>query len=146
METVTWKRILATTDFSPFANRAVRFAHSLAEQHKAELHVLHVVGSLTELAREHGATGEIDPTNEDANARWLATLLGESGGVRRVEAVRVGSDIPHAIVHYAKQNGIDLIVIATHGRTGLAHALLGSIAEKVIQTARCPILAIPRNA
>jgi universal stress protein A len=140
-----WNRILVTTDFSAFANRAVNYAHALAEEHGAELHVLHVVPSIAAMVAEHGTSGAMGPQDEQEGSQWLATLLGESGKVRRVEAVRVGHEVPQTIVHYAKNNGIDLIVIATHGRTGLSHALLGSIAELVLRLAPCPVLAIPRS-
>jgi len=143
MGQVAWNRILATTDLSPFANRAVTYAHQLAEEHKAELHVLHVVGSVSAMVAEHGASGMLDPEDENSRSGWLAGLLGEAGSIRRVEVVRVGHDIPQTIVHYAKNNGMDLIVIATHGRTGLSHALVGSVAEKVLRAAACPVLAIP---
>jgi nucleotide-binding universal stress UspA family protein len=146
MEQVTWSRILATTDFSPFANRAVAYAHKLAEQHGAELHVLHIARSVSEMVAEHGTTGMLDPEDDNERSQWLAGLLGEAGRIRRIEVVRVGQDIPHTIVHYAKINAIDLIVIATHGRTGLSHAMLGSIAEQVLRSAGCPVLAIPRTA
>jgi nucleotide-binding universal stress UspA family protein len=144
MEKLAWNRILATTDFSPFAQRAVSYAHRLAEEHGAELHVLHVVASISAMVGEHGTSGTLDPKDEDDGSKWLAELLGEAGGIRRVEAVRVGQDVPQTIVQYAKNHAIDLIIMATHGRTGLAHAVLGSNAEKVLRAATCPVLVIPR--
>ena len=139
-----WKRILAATDFSPFASRAVSYAHELAEQLAAELHVLHVARSISELAAEHGTSGRLSPdSTEEEGAEWLAGLLGEQRNLERIEAVRVGQDIAESINHYARQNNIDIIVIATHGRTGLSHAVLGSIAEKVMRNSPCPVLALP---
>lgn len=139
-----WTRILATTDFSPFASRAVSYAHELAEQLGAELHVLHVARSIHELAVEHGTSGRLGPSSTEADGgEWLADLLGETRSIERIEAVRVGQDIAQTIIHYAQQNEIDVIVIATHGRTGLPHAVLGSIAEKVMRSSPCPLLALP---
>ena len=142
-QSLRWERILVTTDFSPFANAAVDYAHALAETMNAELHVLHVVHDIREAVAEHGAVGTVDPTgNPDEADEWLAKLLGEPGTVRRVEALRVGDDVATTIVKYAKTHAIDLIVMATHGRTGLTHLLAGSVTEKVLRHAPCPLLAI----
>lgn len=135
-------RILAPTDLSPFAERAVSYAHSLAEKFGAELHVLHVAGDLTEAARLHGTTGVNEPTGDDDHDRWLAALLGEPGTVRRIEAVRIGTDVADTICQYARSQGADMIVLATHGRTGLSHLLMGSVAESVLRAAPCPVLVL----
>jgi nucleotide-binding universal stress UspA family protein len=85
----------------------------------------------------------VDPAAPpDEQTQWLAGLLGERGSIRRVEAVRVGSDVARAIVQYAVKQSIDLIVMATHGRTGLSHLLLGSVTESVLHEAPCPILVL----
>ncbi len=140
-------RILAPTDLSPPAEAAVQYAHALAERFDAELHVLHVATDLDELARLHGATGVIDSSaGADAYDQWLAALLGEAGGLRRVEAVRINTDVGGAICHYARAEAIDLIVMATHGRTGLTHLLLGSITERVLREAPCPLLTLRSGA
>jgi nucleotide-binding universal stress UspA family protein len=136
------ERILAPTDLSPFAERAVAYAHGLAEKFGAELHVLHVAADLTEAAKLHGATGVVEPAGQDDYDRWLAGLLGEAGNVRRVEAVRIGGDVADTIDRYAREQAIDLIVLATHGRTGLSHLLLGSVAESVLRAAPCPVLIL----
>jgi nucleotide-binding universal stress UspA family protein len=70
-------------------------------------------------------------------------MFGETG-IRRVDAIQVGPDVGEKIVEYARTNQIDLIVMATHGRTGLAHLVLGSVAENVIRTAPCPVLIMSR--
>ena len=136
------ERILATTDLSPFAAQAVDYAHSLAETFGAELHVLHVVRDATQMAVEHGVTGVLEAGEGDEYDRWLAGLLGEQGTVRRVEAVRLGDDIAATVAEYARKNDIDLIVTATHGRSGLRHLLMGSVAEHILRKAPCPVLVI----
>lgn len=143
MRAFKWERILVTTDFSRFANSAVTYAHQLAEVVKAELHVLHVVRDLSEAVAEHGATGVFDTnTPEDARDAWLGELLGERGTTNRVDAVRVGTDVAATIAEYARKHDIDLIVMATHGRTGLTHALLGSVTENTLRQSPCPVLAL----
>jgi nucleotide-binding universal stress UspA family protein len=138
-----WERILVPTDFSRFANSAVGYAHALAEKCGAELHVLHVVKSYADAVAEHGLTGSLGPgAEQDDYDRWLAGLLGEPGTVRRVTAVRVGDDVAETVARYCDKQHIDLIVLATHGRTGLRHLFFGSTAEKVMRTAPCPVLSL----
>lgn len=133
-------RILVPTDLSPFAEKAVRYAHGLAQLCKAELHVVHVAESESErlklLAGVIGGT-----TDGDSNA-VLAQLLGDPGGVHRVEVVRVRPDVPAAILEYAFDEKIDLVVMSSHGRSGLTEMLFGSVAERVSRGAPCPVLIV----
>jgi nucleotide-binding universal stress UspA family protein len=143
MEPIVWQRILVATDLSELADHAVHYAHRLAEGVNAELHVLYVARSVEEMVQHLPVTGVMDPAAPpDDQTEWLAGLLGERGSIRRVEAVRVGSDVPRAIVQYAVKQSIDLIVMATHGRTGLSHLFLGSVTENVLHEAPCPILVL----
>jgi universal stress protein A len=136
-------RILAPTDRSAFSEKAVNYARNLAKQFGAELHVLRVIDDADQAVGERAVTGVIDASEpQDDYSRWVAELVGETGDVRRVEAVQVGTDIPEAVVRYAKHNDIDLIVMATHGHTGLTHLLMGSVAEQVIRAAPCPVLTL----
>jgi universal stress protein A len=140
---VNWSRILATTDFSPLANRAVDYAHAIAQDFGAELHVLHVAADASRGISEHGVSAILDPVEgADERSEWLRRLLGESSTVRRVEAVQLGTDIADKIVHYARTKGIDLVVMATHGRSGVQHFWLGSIVERVLRSAPCPVLVL----
>jgi len=143
MNTTKWERILAATDFSPFGNRAVAEAHALAEKFGAELHVLHVVDNVDDMAEKNGATGTLEPDEvADGPKAWLAELLGEPGTVRRVDAVLYGKNVAKTIARYATAKKIDLIVVASHGRTGLAELWMGSVAQKVVRTAPCPVLVL----
>ena len=136
-------RILAPTDRSAFSEKAVNYARNLAKQFGAELHVVRVVGDEDKALAQMAVTGVIDASQPQSDySRWVAELVGEAGDVRRVEAVQISKDIPDAIVRYAKHNDIDLIVMATHGRTGLTHLLMGSVAEIVVRTAPCPVLTL----
>jgi universal stress protein A len=145
MEFTGWDRILVTTDLSPFAEKAVRYAHGLAARLGSELHVLHVARNVSDLVATLPVTGTVEPgeaASDDDYRRWLATLVGDCGEIRRVEAVRLGDDVPAVVCQYAQKNDIAVIVIATHGRTGLTHLLMGSVAENVLRMAKCPVLVI----
>jgi universal stress protein A len=143
MVLASWQRILTATDFSPLGNQAVEYGHALAEDLGAELHVLHIARNVSDVALKHGPTGVLDPATGPAEGRdWLNEVLGESKTIRRVETIQVGHNVADKIVHYAQTHAIQLIVIATHGRTGLAHFWLGSITEDIIRSAPCPVLVI----
>ncbi len=141
------RKVLFTTDFSPYAAQALPHAVSLAREHGAELHVLHVIPT-PEL------TAQFDVAGPAFDASLLLEL--ERGAQEQIEkvvpeetrkeltvacAVRRGAAFVE-IVRYAREQGIDLIVLATHGRTGLTHALFGSVAEKVVRKAPCPVLSV----
>jgi nucleotide-binding universal stress UspA family protein len=122
------RQVLLATDFSRAAQAAVPVAVEQARRFGARLHLLTVVW----------------PAADPAPDPRLAGLAGElqGSGVPIVTAVESG--IPAAeIVRYARRNGIDLIVIGTHGRTGFTRALVGSVAERVVRTAPCAVLTVP---
>ncbi|MDX1748112.1 MAG: universal stress protein, partial [Halobacteriales archaeon] len=113
-----------------------------ATEFDAELHVLYVVDT-SAVAPEAGAAGIIEAF-EAAGQRAIdeVTDRAASAGVNHVEGM-VGRGVPHrAILEYAKTNGVDLIVMGTHGRTGLDRYLLGSVTEKVVRLAESPVLTV----
>lgn len=120
------REILFATDFSDLADAASGVAREYAHRFGARVHLVHVLWS-----------GEREVTGLLARARDAF-----DGGVPVVIASTPG-DPAEEIVRYAAGHGIDLIVLGTHGRTGLSRALLGSVAERVIRTAPCPVLAVP---
>ncbi|OAI41744.1 hypothetical protein AYO40_02250 [Planctomycetaceae bacterium SCGC AG-212-D15] len=138
----SWSKILATTDFSAHSNTAIEYAHGLAEMVGAELHVLHVVDDSRGAAANYGATGVFDPQALCDSTEWLRNLLGDQGTVRRLEVVRIGKNVAEKILEYATAQHMDLVVMASHGRTGLAHLWLGSNAEKVVRSSPCPVLVL----
>ena len=127
---LTIQEILFATDFSPHSYLAFQAALALAEHFGARLHVLHVVN---------------DESEQKAGlAKLKAFTEAEVEGTEIVKAIAKG----HAsseIVAYASREKIDLIVMGTHGRTGLAHVLRGSVAEAVVRTAPCQVLTIKRG-
>ena len=141
------KRILAAVDFSPSSNHALEYAHELARRFEAELHLLHVTHDLAtaSLAMAPMIPVEVDyrEQQQDAARRELDRLPGSVGltGAAVSREVREGTPFLE-IIRYARDHAVDLIVLGTHGRTGLAHVLLGSVAEKVVRKAPCPVLTV----
>jgi nucleotide-binding universal stress UspA family protein len=140
------RRILAPTDLSELAEQGLKNALQLAEVFGAKLLLLHVVEPPPYpvegiLPSPLGATLLDDLERQASNE--LAELLPEAQG-RKVEvARRVVSGIPYRrIVEVAEEEKTDLIVMTTHGRTGFSHLVMGSVAEKVVRTASCPVLTI----
>jgi nucleotide-binding universal stress UspA family protein len=137
------ERILVPTDFSDCANRAVAYASELAKRFGAELHLLHVVQPPV-AAYAYAAPLPEDVLHPEvpAEKELEALEVPNVGQISRIErSIRTGTPFVD-IVRYAKENDVDLIVIGTHGRTGLTHMLLGSVAEKVVRKASCPVLTV----
>jgi nucleotide-binding universal stress UspA family protein len=141
------KSILAPTDFSPHSELAVRYASEFAERLDAELHLLHVLSEILPAGPDPllmpVMPAEYYKENEDRARQKLDIVPDSSWGrpTAVVRAVRWGSPVD-CIVSYALDHRIDMIVIATHGRTGLSHVLLGSVAERIVREAPCPVLTI----
>lgn len=145
---MTISRILVPTDFSDGAAAALEYAMGLAQTFAASVHLLHVVDD--PLAAGVWSSGlyaaEIAGLQatlvRDAEEHLLRTVPPTTVGVTR--EVRTGSP-PRQIVDVARERGIDLIVMGTHGRTGLAHIVMGSVAERVVRLAACPVLTLREN-
>jgi nucleotide-binding universal stress UspA family protein len=141
------KTILAPTDFSAHSERAVSYACRLAERLGSELHLLHVLSEILPAGPDPLLMPVMPPQfyeeNEARANETLSRLLDPGWGkpAREVRAVRWGSPV-ESIVSYALDQRIELIIIATHGRTGLSHVLLGSVAERIVREAPCPVLTI----
>jgi nucleotide-binding universal stress UspA family protein len=141
------KRILWPTDFSETSKVAGVYACTLAEQFGAELHLLHVVEDVLTLIPEAGMVfpppSEYQPKVRASAEKALSNLPDASWGQANVVVRHVRNGHPFLeIVRYAKEAEIDMIVVGTHGRTGLVHVLLGSVAEKVVRKAPCPVLTV----
>ena len=137
------ERILVPTDFSETAQHALDYARDLAQMFGAEVHLLHVVPDPVAQGWAGEATGLVIPdllkTWEADSEKRLSEIRLEGVPVERVTAV--GHDFME-ILQYAGGNGIDLIVMGTHGRGAVKHMLLGSVAEKVVRKAPCPVLTV----
>jgi nucleotide-binding universal stress UspA family protein len=133
------RHILAPTDFSKHAQHAVTFAFELAQAVGAKLSLLHVIEIPVYPIEVSLPLADLE---QDAR-RELARLLpeAETAHVSVTRLVEMG--VPYQkILDMAAAEEVDLIVMATHGRTGLRHLIMGSVAERVVRTAPCPVLTI----
>jgi nucleotide-binding universal stress UspA family protein len=138
------QRILYPTDFSSYSNQAYFHAISLAEKHAASLTVVFVYNPAA--PPPTGSKSEVP----DDRAYWreqLETIRPLNPGIEVKHAFLEG-DPAVEIVRYARESGSDMIVMGTHGRTGMDRILMGSVAEKVLRDARCSVMVVklPRPA
>jgi nucleotide-binding universal stress UspA family protein len=140
------KRILCPTDFSESAAHALTYATSFAQQYGATIYLLHVIEPITVVPALY-----LDPTMTYEDRPDLMETIGQLLNEAIPEEVRAKVEVKQMIrrgapfleiVRAAREESVDLIVIATHGRTGLAHVLLGSTAERVVRKAPCPVLTV----
>jgi len=136
---IVLKNVLVATDFGPASDAALAYGRALTRTFGASLHLLHVVENfflrpmaapphLVTEAKTHMLEGQLTP--EDRQQLGARTILD------------VSDQPADAINSYARKAGIDLIVIGTHGRSGMERLLVGSVAERVIRTAPCPVLTV----
>ena len=145
---IVLKNVLVPTDFSEPSEIAARYAKAFAQTFNASLHVLHVIEE-TALVYGELTSGTFFPLNstleevERGVRERLNRVLSDEERTRyRAQLVtRNGSPFVE-IVRYAKAHAIDLIVMGTHGRGPIAHMLIGSVAERVVRKAPCPVLTV----
>lgn len=142
------QRILCPTDFSPTAAHAADYAATLASSCGAELVLLHVIPEMTYPMRSFGMSHSLEHIQEELHEKAQETLEQRAAALKSEHAdlaVRctLRSGEAHEVtLECARAEGADLVVMGTHGHTGLAHALLGSTAEKVVRTSECPVLTV----
>jgi len=142
--------ILVPFDFGDPASHALAYAKALAGPFDASLHVLHVVPNpylATYLPASPDAAfsippGLIEELTADAEARLERVLPATERAAFRARTFVVTGDARNEIVQHATREHVDLIVMGTHGRTGAAHLLLGSVAERVVRASPCPVLTV----
>ncbi len=141
------KKILFPTDFSECAKTAQEYAWALAGQFQAELHVLNVLADVMMMMPEPGSALSLpqnyllDLKTEAEKALDKVFPDAAKSGRKVIRVLRMGNPFVE-IVRYAAETNIDLIVVGTHGRGAIAHMLLGSVAEKVVRKAKCPVLTV----
>jgi nucleotide-binding universal stress UspA family protein len=137
------KRILVTTDFSDASKKAFQYAAALARRFEASVTLLYVVPSQLPSELSHiGIVLEEKRLVEEARERLPRFREAELDPHRHVETLVLNGRPAHEICHTAETRQTDLIVMSTHGHTGLKHFLLGSVTEKVVRHAPCPVLVV----
>jgi nucleotide-binding universal stress UspA family protein len=140
------QKIVVPIDFSDASTRAAQYAAALARRLDASVHLVHVLepSELASQARDFfggPSAADVDQMYWRKRQQLVSIGAGLEEGVRVTSEVRQGTpadSIRQAAVDY----GSDLVIMSTHGRTGLSHLLMGSVAEQVIRTARCPVLVV----
>jgi nucleotide-binding universal stress UspA family protein len=140
------RNILVATDFGEASDAALAYGRALATQFNATLHVIHVVENI--VLRNVTADGFVGILPEvqlevEAEARKeLEKKLGAAGEPKPEALVLTSNAIADAVVGHAANTNADLIVIGTHGRHGVSRLLLGSVAERIVRSAQCPVLTV----
>ncbi len=142
------KKILVATDFSPLATAALRYAGTLAAQTGAELIALYAdpfEPPLEFTSREADDVASAITTSRRLAEEELERCVEQNVPPGVITRVVVVEDHPvPAIVGHARSNGVDLIVVGTHGRGGLERLLLGSVSERVVAESPVPVVVVPR--
>lgn len=142
---ISLKTILVPSDFSDCSEAAVRYGRALASAFHSTLHLLHVVQDpYTQPWAAEAFPAPIGDLLEQWQAQAasrLTSVVPESERAGVVVATLIGSPF-FEILRYAREQSVDLIVIGTHGRGPIGHMLLGSVAEKVVRRAPCPVLTV----
>lgn len=142
------RRILVATDFSAPSETAVNYARAMARAFGAELRVLHVFEPLWLTSADMVGGGVavanmVQGLEETARKQLEEVVTEEDRRELRAVPVMVTSESPsREIARYASEEQVDLLVIGTHGRSGLTRLLIGSVAEKVVRLAPCPVLTV----
>ena len=144
------KLILSPIDFSDSAHAALDVAADFAGRFGAELLLVHVVPAIPDLPASVSVLkeGEYDQSLDDAAAKRLSDLVAmlAQKNVKARTEVGTANDVGMELVRSAEHNHADLIIIATHGMTGWHKIAFGSVAEKVVKQASCPVLVLRANA
>ena len=140
---ITLKKILVPTDFSKHSGKAMLYGAELAAKFGAELHLLHAIETTPMMYGE----GAYLPPESEADMEASAVKQLDDLQVDAASGLKIVRKAKHEhpfveTVRYAKENHIGLIVLGTHGRGAIAHMLLGSVAERVVRKAPCPVLTV----
>jgi len=147
---ITFKNVLLLTDLSSNADAAAPYAVELARRDGGRIQLVHVFEDLTfytipisEAPIAVDLSDYIKGTHSDRAKKIgeKAAALAKSSGLAVVPVLLSGHPV-NQIVDYAKKEKADAIVVATHGRTGAAHAFFGSVAERVVRQSPCPVLSV----
>lgn len=145
---ITLRNVLVAVDFGGASETALAYGRELARMAGATLHVLHLVENV--IAGAPGVDGYVADSaslqgevEESARKQLDSMVTDEDRRTLAAKTVTTTSNSPAlSIVSYARDAHIDLIIVGTHGRGGMAHLVMGSVAERVVRTAPCPVLTV----
>jgi nucleotide-binding universal stress UspA family protein len=145
MEVNMFKKIVCPVDFSEFTDDIIKYAVNLARKYDAELHLFHVIPNLNYFTPYESF---LTPENlvlieknveQEVEKDFKKIIKGIDIPVKKI--IKTGIVFVE-IIDYIKEENIDLVVLGTHGRSGIEHILIGSVAEKVVRKSPCPVLTI----
>jgi nucleotide-binding universal stress UspA family protein len=142
------KSILVPTDFSEYSDRAIKQAVDIAEQNNAKMYLLHVVDQLQQCAIDYCIPLEVmQKVQSDSEKEASRKMQEEAQKITQAKKIDVTFDVKSGIpfeeiLKEQQERKADLIVIASHGRTGILKSLIGSVADKVMREAKCPVLLV----
>lgn len=142
------KAILVPTDFSEYSDRAIKQAVDIAEQNNAKIYLLHVVDRLQQCAIDYCIPVEtMMKVQSDSEKEASRKMQDEAKKITQAKKIDVTFDVKSGvpfeeILKEQQERNADLIVIASHGRTGIIKSLIGSVADKVMREAKCPVLLV----
>ena len=144
------EKILFATDFSPASDAALGFASSLASDTGATLHIVHVGVShadafATTAPYGYAISEEVELRERKSRQQKLDSLHSAVAGVSSQHHFLEGNPADE-VLRFAEEEGVDLIVVGSHGRTGLSRMLMGSVAEEIVRRAECPVLVVKHAA
>ena len=143
-ELLHFKNILVATDFSPLSLAALQWTRRFAAQFNSSIHILHVIDKPPFVSDLENIPIAIPDRQLETNAKKNLTRLASKEIPPLIPCfpeVRWGSPAEE-IINYARRRNVDLVLVGTHGRTGLKHLFLGSTAEAVVRRAHCPVLVV----
>lgn len=142
------KQILVPTDFSTYSDKALKEAIDIAKQYGSKIHLLHVINIVQQCSvdycMDNAIVEELGKQSFDRAQKMVGEEINkfpESKAVTIIPEVKKGTPYDE-ILKDQKEKNIDLIVIASHGSTGLIHYFIGSVAERVTKGAKCPVLLL----
>jgi universal stress protein A len=135
------KKILAPTDFSELSREGVRYASQLAKDVGAQLIVMNVI-----ILDETNTTTKGETEAHKARlAEFVAKTVPHHGADLKVREVVVAGQPYNAIIDCAANEHVDLVVMSSHGRSGLSRMLIGSVTDRLLRAAKCPVLVVPSH-
>jgi nucleotide-binding universal stress UspA family protein len=146
MPSADWKRILCPIDFSDASRAALEAAAEVAKRYGAKVALFHaypVPGYTFPDGSFVASSKMLEELSDQAHRHLLEwKVIAEKLGIAQVEIATAIGEPAHEILEFAKAQKADLLVLGTHGRTGIQHALMGSVAERVVRRSTCPVLTV----